>query len=138
MTQPSGRTATLTQLVADEIRVAMTRQRVSGRDLAKKLNVSPSWVSYRLSGRQPIDLNDLFRISKALGVSLHQLLPSPEVVAGASDPSATVAYLSLTSRFAETNVRPRDTRPISGPPKSAPPTGVRTAFLSRTARSRRA
>jgi transcriptional regulator with XRE-family HTH domain len=138
MTQPTGRTATLTQLVADEIRVAMTRRRMSGRDLAKKLNVSPSWVSYRLSGRQPIDLNDLFRIARALDTGVHQLLPSPEVVAGAADESATVAYLALTSRFAEHTTRPRDNRPISGPPRSSPSDTIRTGYLSRTARRKRA
>lgn len=138
MTQPKGRTATLTQLVADEIRVAMTRRRMSGRDLAKKLDVSPSWVSYRLSGRQPIDLNDLFRIAKALDVGVHQLLPPPEVVAGAADESATVAYLSLTGRFPEQKTRPRDNRPSGGPTKTAPPPATRTGYLSRASRRRTA
>jgi transcriptional regulator with XRE-family HTH domain len=136
MTQPTGRTATLTQLVADEVRVAMTRRRMSGRDLAKKLNVSPSWVSYRLSGRQPIDLNDLLLIARALGVGVHQLLPPPEVVAGAADPSATVAWLALTGRPADHRIRPRDNRPISGPPRTAPPTSGRTGYLSRGAKRR--
>lgn len=137
MTQPDERSATLTQLVADEIRVAMTRRRMSGRDLAKKLDVSPSWVSYRLSGRQPIDLNDLFRIAKALGVGVHQLLPPPEVVAGAAEASATVAYLPLSGRLPEQS-RPRDNRPISGPPRTAPPRAGRTGYLSRGSRRRTA
>lgn len=137
MTQPNERTATLTQLVADEIRVAMTRQRMSGRDLAKKLNVSPSWISYRLSGRQPIDLNDLFRIAKALRIGVHQLLPPPEVVAGAAEVSDTVAYLSLAERLPITS-RPPDNRP-AGRPSRPDTSGVgRTGYLSRTARRRSA
>ena len=90
MTQANERTATLSELVADEIRVAMTRQRVSGRDLAKRLDVSPSWISYRLSGKQPIDLNDLLRIANALGVGVHQLLPPPEEAAKAVEPKTTL------------------------------------------------
>lgn len=135
MTQPNERSATLTQLVADEIRVAMTRQRVSGRDLAKKLGVSPSWISYRLSGRQPIDLNDLFRISKALGVGVHQLLPSPEIVAGATESSATVAYLPLTARVGALMTRPRDNRPAG---RAGAPAVSRTGYLSRGTRPRTA
>lgn len=135
MTQPNERSATLTELVADEIRVAMTRQRVSGRDLASKLGVSPSWVSYRLSGKQAIDLNDLFRVAKALGVGVHQLLPSPEVVAQAADSSATVAYLSLAGELANHLSRPRDNRPAGRPGGS---TISRTGYLSRSARRRSA
>ncbi|SNY28869.1 helix-turn-helix domain-containing protein [Paractinoplanes atraurantiacus] len=88
MTQAHERTATLSQLVADEIRVAMTRRRMSGRELATKLNVSPSWVSYRLSGKQPIDLNDLLRIANALEVGVHELLPPPDIAAGAAETRA--------------------------------------------------
>lgn len=84
MTQANERTATLSQMVADEIRVAMTRRRMSGRELATKLGVSPSWISYRLSGKQPIDINDLARIAHALGVGVHELLPAPDVAAQAS------------------------------------------------------
>lgn len=138
MTQPTERAATLTELVADEIRVAMTRKRMSGRDLAKKLNVSPSWISYRLSGRQPIDLNDLFRIARALGVGVHQLLPSPEIVAQAAEVSATVAYLDLAERLIERLPRPPDNRP-KGRSSRAGATGVgRTSYLSRGARRRTA
>jgi transcriptional regulator with XRE-family HTH domain len=137
MTQPNERPATLTELVADEIRVAMTRRRMSGRDLARKLDVSPSWISYRLSGRQPIDLNDMFRIAKALGVGVHELLPPPEVVAHAADSSATVAYLPLAERLAIT-ARPRDNRP-PGRPSTPGSDGVgRTAYLSRSARRKTA
>jgi len=71
----------------------MTRRRISGRQLAKELNVSPSWVSYRLSGAQPIDLNDLERIAKALGVSVQSLLPNDpasRVLTNAGSPASTV------------------------------------------------
>jgi transcriptional regulator with XRE-family HTH domain len=88
MTQAGERTATLSDLVAEEIRALMARRRMSGRQLATKLGVSPSWVSYRLTGTQPIDVNDLSRIAAALGAGVHELLPTPEVAASAVDPKS--------------------------------------------------
>lgn len=144
-TAPEQRTATLTELVAQEIDAVRGRKRMSQAQLAKLMGKTPMWVSLRLRGRQPIDMNDLWIFARALGIGVHELLPSPEVVAGAADPSATVAYLPLTSRFAGEHARgagdstrPRTNRPVSGPPKSAPPAAVRTVFLSRTARLKRA
>lgn len=48
---------------------------MSGRQLAAAMNVSPSWINYRLTGRQPIDLNDLYRIARALDIPVLQLFP---------------------------------------------------------------
>lgn len=53
----------------------MARRRMSGRQLASTLGVSPAWVSYRLTGAQEIGLNDLQRIADVLGVEVHDLLP---------------------------------------------------------------
>jgi transcriptional regulator with XRE-family HTH domain len=78
----SGTPLPLSVRVAEEIRVMLTRRRISGRELARRLNVSPSWVNYRLTGAQPIDLNDLERISDALGVTVFDLIPRS---AGQSD-----------------------------------------------------
>src|SRR5690242_11047111 len=83
MTQAHERTATLSDLVAEEVRALLARRRISGRQLATELGVSPSWVSYRLTGVQAIDLNDLMRIARALGVGVHDLLPPPELAATA-------------------------------------------------------
>jgi transcriptional regulator with XRE-family HTH domain len=66
----------LSEQVAEEIRVMMTRRRMSGRQLAQRLNVSPAWVSYRLTGTQPIDLNDLQQIADVLEVAVGDLLPA--------------------------------------------------------------
>lgn len=66
----------LTEQVAEEIRVLLTRRRMSGRQLAAKLGVSQTWLSSRLVGNTPIDLNDLQRIAEALQVNPTDLLPS--------------------------------------------------------------
>jgi len=54
----------------------MGRRRMNQAQLARSLKVSPMWVSYRLNGQQPIDLNDLERIADVLRVSVIQLLPA--------------------------------------------------------------
>jgi transcriptional regulator with XRE-family HTH domain len=68
-------TRTLSDQVAEEIRVALARQRISGRELARKLEVSPNWVSLRITGAQAIALNDLEKIAAALGVDALDPLP---------------------------------------------------------------
>lgn len=83
-TTPEGDPRTLSDLVAEEIRVALTRQRMSQRGFAAKLGVSPAWLNYRLTGQQEIGLNDLFQIASVLGVDLDELL-TPDVKAKATD-----------------------------------------------------
>lgn len=75
---------TFTQVVAMEIRVAMTRADVRQSELARRIGKTEQWLSVRLRGRQPIDLNDLALIAGALGVSPLDLLPSREIAAAAS------------------------------------------------------
>ncbi len=138
MTQANERTATLSELVAEEIRALMARRRVSGRQLAAQLQVSPSWVSYRLTGTQPIDVNDLLLIAHALEVGVHDLLPSPEAAAAAKAPTPapstrrrgkeggiTAAYQSGPEAVLLHRVRPRDTRPVGQPGL----TGIRRSAL---------
>lgn len=72
---PMSETYTLTEKVAEEIRALLGRRRMSGRQLASTLAVSQTWVSSRLSGSTPIDLNDLDRIAAALNVDVADLLP---------------------------------------------------------------
>jgi transcriptional regulator with XRE-family HTH domain len=68
---------TLSDYAAGEIRAILARHRITGRDLAAKLHVSRSWVSYRLTGTTEIGLNDLERIAHALDVEVADLLPTP-------------------------------------------------------------
>lgn len=114
MTQAHERTATLSDLIAEEIRALMARKRMSGRQLASQLKVSPSWISYRLSGKQPIDLNDLALIAKALDVGVHELLPSPEEAAKATLPCLSAPERTIEHAAALPS-RPRDNRPSGHP-----------------------
>jgi transcriptional regulator with XRE-family HTH domain len=134
MTTTPERTATLTSLVAAEVRAWMGRLDVRQSELARRMGESDQWLSMRLKGRTPIDVNELHRIAKALGLGVHQLLPAPEVAARAADVQAIAHYLAPTVRTIEQPTRPRDNRP-SGHPFPSPTTGVRrTAHLPRTTR----
>lgn len=86
----------LSARVAEEIRVLLTRRRMSGRKLAEALGVSQSAMSARLTGVTPIDLNDLEKIAAILNVEVLDLLPRgvegrTVVVSGEPRRSTTVA-----------------------------------------------
>lgn len=67
----------LSARAAEEIRAMLGRKRVTGRELARRLDVSSPWVSQRLTGHTEIGLNDLELIAAALDVEVSDLLPSP-------------------------------------------------------------
>lgn len=138
MTQAHERTATLSALVAEEIRALMARRRISGRQLATQLGVSPSWISYRLTGAQPFDVNDLHLIAVALGVGVHDLLPPPEIAAKAAENrEVIVSNPPRTERPTRPPARPRDNRP-TGRPINNPPAGPhRTALVKRSDRRKK-
>jgi len=136
MTQANERAATLSQMIAEEIRALMARRRMSGRQLAGQLGVSPSWVSYRLTGAQPIDVNDLSGIAKALGVGVHDLLPPPEKAAEAAGPSTTFWYPPVADRPARAGSA-KGNRPAGHPCGSTGPEVSRTAYIDRAGRRRR-
>lgn len=61
--------------IIEEIRVMMTRRRVSARQLADSLGWSASGLSRRLTGQIQITLTDLEDIADALGVPVADLMP---------------------------------------------------------------
>lgn len=67
-------TRTLSDIAAEEIRALLGRRRMSQAELARRLDVTGAWLNYRLTGRQPIDLNDLQVIAVALDVQPSDLL----------------------------------------------------------------
>ena len=65
----------LNDAVAKEIRVLLLRRDMRQTELAANLGVNEMWLSRRLRGAQPLDLNDLQRIADALGVEVADLFP---------------------------------------------------------------
>ena len=107
MTQAHERTATLSHLVGKQIKLQLFLKEMSGRDLAGMLGVSPSWVSYRLSGKQEIGLDDLARIAKALELELGQIL-TPEIVEQAAVPPVPPRREGINRHFRSPDDRPDD------------------------------
>ncbi len=62
--------------VAAQLRSELARHQVSGVELAGRLGVSQPYVSRRLSGNVPLDLDDLQRIAGVLGVTVGDLVPA--------------------------------------------------------------
>jgi transcriptional regulator with XRE-family HTH domain len=88
-TAPERRAATLSELVAEEVRAQMGRKRMSQAQLARGVGKTEMWVSLRLRGKQAIDLNDLMAIATVLGVDASELV-TPDVVAKAKDTGGEV------------------------------------------------
>ncbi|GIF08723.1 hypothetical protein Asi03nite_62610 [Actinoplanes siamensis] len=74
----------LTQRVSTELRAEMGRQRISQRELARRLGVNQAVISRRLAGEQfSFTTAELDRIAEILGVPVDRFLTSP-VTAGAA------------------------------------------------------
>ena len=109
----------LTERVAAHLRALMGYRGMRQSQLARTLGVTDQWLSVRLRGVQPIDLNELERMVEALGIELADLFPKGEVTrreAGGNPVSG--------------GVRPPDRRPPGHPSTHIPPSG-----LARSARS---
>lgn len=135
---PEVSAKTLTQLVATEIKVQMARADVRQSQLARNMGKTEQWLSVRLRGRQPIDLNDLNLIAGSLGVGVHDLLPPPEIAAKAvENREVIVSNPARPERPTRPPARPRDNRP-TGRPINNPPAGPhRTALVKRSDRRKR-
>jgi transcriptional regulator with XRE-family HTH domain len=133
--------STLSDKTAEELRALLARRRLSGRDLARRLDVSPSWVSYRLTGTTEIGLNDLERIADALDVEVAELLPLADQPAEqvltrrrrlpGSYPIATTA--ATPTQPDSHHIRP-SVRPAGSPRSMSRVPAQTTASISRPAR----
>lgn len=53
-----------------EIRAEMSRQKISGADMAEKLGISPAAFSARINGRSQFSLKQAYQIMKILGLPM--------------------------------------------------------------------
>lgn len=74
MARTATRRRPLSDIVAEEIRVEMARQRLNQSDLAAMLGESQPWVSRRLGGRTPMTVDDLERFAQVLRTTADELL----------------------------------------------------------------
>lgn len=102
-----------------EIKVWLTRHNKSGRWLAGVLGVSQTWMTTRLKGDVPIDLNDLERIAQALEVDVFDLLPGRRegrVVGHPSEAAEVVDTFKYRPATKGQATRPSSTKPVFRPP----------------------
>lgn len=134
MTTTPERSATLTDIVARNIRSRMGWLGIRQRELARRLGENDQWVSVRVKGQVSLNLNDIQRFAKALETELHNLLPSQAEAAAAPVPRTTHGYATVADRPSARSRRPRDNRP----PGALVAVGSgRTAFVDRSERRRR-
>lgn len=91
-------TTSLSLGVAKAIRMELIRLDLKQSDLATRMNKSEMWVSRRLRGAQPIDLNDLQEFANALGVEPHRLVAGAVVSSTAGAGQTTVPTVELPKR----------------------------------------
>ena len=120
---PEGRTTTsLAQRVAAEIRAEMGRQNLSINGFATQLGVTQPWLWRRLRGNQPLTIEELETLAKALRVPAEELFV--RAVAMAQGRRSAVTRLD-TSGYSR--IRPADTRPPGRLELPAPRRTVRLA-----------
>lgn len=117
---PGDSARSLTQLVATQIRVQMAIQEIRQSQLARTIGKTDQWLSVRLKGRQPIDLNDLALIAEGLKVDIYDLLPS-RTTAGTADtlryPGAAEKARSERAARPPKSPKRSTTRPAGTTPK---------------------
>lgn len=65
---------TTTERLAANLRAELARRKISGRQLSVALDWKPSNTSRRLSGRQPLSVDELTQVAAYLEVPLTDLL----------------------------------------------------------------
>ena len=68
----------LSEIVSEEVRAWMARRGIRQAQLAEALGISQQSVSMRLTGRTSWNVDDLEPVAQLLGVSVSQLLTSPD------------------------------------------------------------
>lgn len=130
-THPGENPQSLTEQVATEIRVELARQGIRQSELARKLGRNDQWLSVRVRGVHPIDLNDLEEIAAGLGVPVTKLLPdsveqvlNQEVIRSRPLRSRPARHARSaakhTHEYERPAVRPRDGRPKGRPAERGP------------------
>lgn len=90
------------ETVASEVRSILGRRMVSQRELARALNVSPNYMSRRLRGELPFDIEELMAVAHLLDIPITELVDQE----GDFDPVSSVRARNegLTGRHDRTCV----------------------------------
>jgi transcriptional regulator with XRE-family HTH domain len=80
MSEPYNRRQTLAQSVAGEVRAHLGRRRLSGRAAAFRLGWTQQYMSRRLTGAVPFDVDDLDALAELLDVPVTAFFDVPAPV----------------------------------------------------------
>jgi len=75
---------TTTVTLAVKLRRLLADQQISGRELARRVDMAPATCSRVLRGDRDLTVTELAAVAAALGVTSADLLPDAEVSAAAS------------------------------------------------------
>lgn len=78
------RAGTVSDHVATEVRAYLGRRRISARQAAFKLGWSQTYISHRLNGRRPFDLDDLELLADLLDVQVVDFFAGPVLSSASS------------------------------------------------------
>jgi len=68
--------------VAEEIRVILVRRQIRASELARTLGWTENYISRRLTGKIPFDVNDLGALAALLGVPVTSFFPDSILTGG--------------------------------------------------------
>jgi transcriptional regulator with XRE-family HTH domain len=117
----------LSASVGKEIRKLLIDLDLTQADLAARIGENEIWVSRRLRGSVPIDLNDLARFAAALDKDFLELMPRREgrlIAVGGTDQTSGRKLITATSPLSK---RPGPTGPRS--PVTRAPSTLRTGRI---------
>jgi transcriptional regulator with XRE-family HTH domain len=77
----------LRERVAEEVRALMGRRRTTGAQLARAIGVPQSSLSRKLTGRYPLDVDDLEAIAAYFEIPVASLIPAEEETIGSWFPT---------------------------------------------------
>lgn len=116
----------LSARVAAELRAELARQRITGRELARRLGRSSNWASMKTSGAQRLSLDELEQVAGVLGLTAEDLVRRANPSMRSYPDSAPGGVLRAPV------ARPRDNRPAGRPAaRTARPGLNRTAPTGR-------
>lgn len=75
------------ETVAGGVRAELARRRMSASKLARQTGLKQSYLSRRMTGETPFNVDDLALIAAALGVSMSTLIPGGPVASDADQRS---------------------------------------------------
>lgn len=78
MTDTVTRGDTLHDRAVEQIKTLLLRRGMSARDLAAKIGVKQAYISRRMTGEVPLNLDEIEAIATALGVDVLDLLREPQ------------------------------------------------------------